>query len=198
MRVFLAGVSCVGKSAIGSSLAELLGVEFFDLDDEIEVFFGASIERLQQRFLTMDSYRKEAAKALVNVLERQGSADCVIALPPSGLMGAYWRVIKKSPGTIVALKAKPEKILERITFYDANSKPIARKLTSDAKRHYLRKIKQDISYFTRTYKRAHLQFDISGLNIEQAAYNLKEALKVTSVTLPMQTSNSSSRLRVAE
>jgi shikimate kinase len=46
MRVFLTGVSCVGKTTIGRRLAELLGMKYFDMDHEIEVFFGMSIERL--------------------------------------------------------------------------------------------------------------------------------------------------------
>jgi shikimate kinase len=49
MRIFLAGVSCVGKSAIGAQLAGLLGFRFFDLDIETERFFGISIERLRNR-----------------------------------------------------------------------------------------------------------------------------------------------------
>lgn len=62
MRIFLTGVSCVGTTTIGKKMGELLGIRFFDLDNEIESFFETSIERLR---------------------------DCLIALPPSGLMGGY-------------------------------------------------------------------------------------------------------------
>jgi len=34
MKIFLSGVSCVGKSTIGKILAEQLGHNFFDLDKE--------------------------------------------------------------------------------------------------------------------------------------------------------------------
>lgn len=44
MKVFLVGVSCVGKSAIGALLAKKLNYNFYDLDDEIESFFDTSIE----------------------------------------------------------------------------------------------------------------------------------------------------------
>ena len=178
MRVFLTGVSCVGKTTIGRRVAELLGVKFFDLDHEIESFFGTSIERLQKKFRTIHSYRKEAARALVHLLNRPDSRDSVIALPPSGLMGGYLEVLKKSTGTAVALNDKPENILERITFYDRDSKLIDKNLTADEKRLYLREIKKDISYFRESYERADLQVDISGLNIEQAAGKVKEALEV--------------------
>ena len=177
MRVFVTGVSCVGKTTIGRTLAELLGVKFFDLDHEIETFFGTSIERLENKFLTIHSYRKEAAKALVHLLNRPDSRDSVIALPPSGLMGGYLRVIKKSAGTSIALHDKPENILERIRFYDIDSKPIDKDLTADEKRLYWREIKKDITFFRKTYERAQLQVDISGLDIRQAAGKVKEALE---------------------
>ena len=49
MRIFLAGVSCVGKTAIGARLAGLREFRFFDLNIETERFFGMSIERLRNR-----------------------------------------------------------------------------------------------------------------------------------------------------
>jgi shikimate kinase len=39
MQIFLTGVSCVGKTTIGKRIAEVLGIKFFDLDQEIEIFF---------------------------------------------------------------------------------------------------------------------------------------------------------------
>ncbi len=44
MWIFVAGVSCVGKTTIGAKLAALLGMRFFDLDLEIEDFFATTIE----------------------------------------------------------------------------------------------------------------------------------------------------------
>jgi len=89
MRVFLAGVGCVGKTTVGKELAALLGVNFFDLDHEIETFFDTCIERLQNQFLTIHSFRNEAAKSLLHLLNRPESQHSVIALTPSGLMGGY-------------------------------------------------------------------------------------------------------------
>lgn len=177
MRIFLTGVSCVGKTTIGKKIGELLGVGFFDLDNEVEIFFETSIERLQNKFLTLHSFRNEAAKALVYLLSRPESRDCVIALPPSGLMGGYLRAIKKGRGTIVALTDKPENILARIRFYDIDSRPIEKNLTPKEKKLYLREIKKDIRYFRTSYHQATLQVDISGLNADQAALKIKEAIE---------------------
>lgn len=177
MRVFLIGVSCVGKTTIGRRLSELLDLGFFDLDEEIESFFGTSIERLQSRFITMHSFREEAAKALARLLARPGSRECVIALPPSGLMGGYLRVLKKSPGIRVVLRDLPERILERLMFYDVDSRPTEKSLTAAEKRIYLREIKKDITYFRNSYERADLQVDISGLDVLEAAQRVKLALE---------------------
>ena len=174
MRVFLTGVSCVGKTTIGAKLAALLGYSFFDLDDEIERFFGTSIERLQNRFLTMHSYREEASKALIHILTQADSEDSVIALPPSGLMGGFWRVVKKAKGTVIVLTDGPENILQRITFYDIDSRPIHKHLTEKKKRLYLREIKKDITYFRKTYGRADAEVNISGLTPDMAVVRVKE------------------------
>ena len=183
MRVFVIGVSCVGKTTIGARLAELLRCQFFDLDQEIERFFGTGIERLRNRFLTMHSFRDEAAKALVHLLSRPNSRDCVIALPPSGLMGAYLRIVRRAGGTSVVLNDKPENILERIRFYDMDSRPIEKVLTQDEERLYLREIKKDLSYFRQSYDRGDLQIDISGLDGIGAARKVKEALVATAIKI---------------
>ncbi|MFC1896129.1 shikimate kinase [Thermodesulfobacteriota bacterium] len=177
MRIFLTGVGCVGKTTIGKIMGELLGVRFFDLDNEIESFFETSIERLQDRFLTIHSFHNEAAKALMHLLSRQESQDCVIALPPSGLMGGYLRAIKKANGITVAVTDKPENILERIRFYDRDSRPIEKKLTPKEKKLYLKEIQKDITYFRTSYQRANLRVDISGLDQDQAAGKVKEAVE---------------------
>jgi shikimate kinase len=88
-RIFLTGVSCVGKTTVGKELAALLRVNFFDLDCEVEKFFGTSIEKLQNQFLTIHSYRDKASETLAHLLARPESRPSVIVLPPSGLMGGY-------------------------------------------------------------------------------------------------------------
>jgi shikimate kinase len=177
MRIFLAGVGCVGKTTIGAKLAQLLGYRFVDLDIEIEHFFGTSIERLRNRHLTSHSFRLAASQALRHVLSREDNCNCVIALPPSGLMGGYWKVVDSTPGAIiVVLKDTPENILNRITFYDVDSNQIQRSLMDQEKARYLRQIRDDISYFSRSYKRAHASVDIANCSPNEASCKVKDAL----------------------
>src|ERR1700747_756408 len=127
MRIFLTGVACVGKTTIGAKFADLLGYQFFDLDHEIESFFETPIERLRNRYLTMYSFRADASQALIHLLARKESANSVIALPPSGLMDNYWRVVKKTAeSVIVVLQDALANILKRITFYDSDSRQISK------------------------------------------------------------------------
>jgi shikimate kinase len=167
LRVSLVGVSCVGTTTVGRILADRRGWPFFDLDDEIERHFGTSIERLQARFLTGYSYRKECAVVLDRIAT--ANSDCVIALPPSGLRDAFLRVVRRVPGVTVAIHDTPENIMERITFYDIDSRRIEKHLTDEERRLYLKEIKADISYFKRSYERADLHVTIAGLDPEASA-----------------------------
>lgn len=69
----------------------------------------------------------------------------------------------------VVIEDKPENILERITFYDIDSKLIEKHLTEEEKRLYLREIKKDITYFKKSYQRADLHTDIAGLDAKASA-----------------------------
>jgi shikimate kinase len=177
LRIFISGVSCVGKTAIGSKLAELLDCPFYDLDEEVETFFSTPIEILQNKLLNMHSFRKEASKAFVHLLNQKKSENAVISIPPSGLMSYYWQVLKKSEGITIVLFDKAENILKRITFYDKHSHRIQKTLSKEESMFYLKDIKNDMSYFRTSYKRANIWVDISGLDIVQSAIKVKEELE---------------------
>jgi shikimate kinase len=171
MRIFIGGIACVGKTAIGASLADFLKRRFYDLDAETERFFGTSIERLQNSHLAPHDFRRDVAKALQHLLSLEESRNCVIALPPSGLMGPCWKVVQKvQDAVIIVLDDTPENILGRIVFYDIDSQKINKILTDDERRHYLREIRSDLRYFKRSWQKAHLVVDIAGcFNAEDAA-----------------------------
>jgi shikimate kinase len=178
MRIFIGGVACVGKTTIGARLADFLRRRFYDLDVETERFFGTSIERLQNSHLAPDGFRHDVAKALQHVLSLEESRSSVIALPPRGLMGPCWKVVQKVQDTvIIVLDDTPENILERVTFYDIDSRKIDRTLSDNERRHYIQEIRGDIGYFKRSWKKAHLVVDIAGcFDAEDAACRVLEAL----------------------
>lgn len=167
MRVFLAGVSCVGKSTVGARLAELLDVPFFDVDIEAEQFYGTSIRRLQDSYTVQAELLIAVSKVLEHMIRRED--DFVAALPPFGLMGAMWPVIKDSGSTVILLNDTPKNILKRIIFFDLDSNPINRVLSDEERNYYYEGIKDDIRYFRRSYRRASFEVDISGCDAEGAA-----------------------------
>src|SRR6516165_1900547 len=128
MRIFLAGVSCVGndwRKAGGTSQNC-----FFDLDVETERLYGMSIERLRDRHLRSHGFRLVVSQALRHVLPREDGCHCVIALPPGGRLRALWSVVNITrDATTIVLSDTPENILRRITVYDVESRPLQKKLT---------------------------------------------------------------------
>ena len=177
MKICLVGVSCVGKTTIGKRLAERLGYTFFDLDTEIEHAFGTSIERLKAELLTEYSFRQKASLVLKHIASQQEKPHCVVALPPSGLMAPYYRVLKQGACVTIALHDRPENILARITFYDRDSHPIHKALSATDKAYYLREISADITYFGQSHRQANWQVDIAGLGIEGSVAKIEALLR---------------------
>jgi shikimate kinase len=94
-------------------------------------------------------------------------------------MGGYLRVIRKSTGITVALSDTPENILARIRFYDIDSNPIEKVLTTEERKDYLKEIKKDITYFRSSYKRADLAVDIAGLDVVDAARRVRREVETS-------------------
>jgi shikimate kinase len=176
MRVLLTGVTCVGKTTIGPKLAELLGIPFFDLDLEVEAFFHDTIPRIQARYARMTGYRGQVCRVLKTILARADAKDCVIALPPRGLMAPYWNVVKESRSTIVVVQDDPINILNRIIFLDDDNRLIDKQLSPRERALYLEEIKKAMKYFGRSYAKAHLRVHINGLGPVEAAKQIKLAL----------------------
>jgi shikimate kinase len=128
-------------------------------------------------------FRMAASQALKHVLAREDSCNCVIALPPSGLMGGYWKVVNRTQdATIVVLQDAPENIVKRCTFYDIDSRPIQKNLTDREKILYIRDIKLDITYYKRSFQRAHVLVDIAGCDPDEASRKVKAALTPAQLT----------------
>lgn len=166
MKVFLVGVSCVGKSTIGAELAKKMKYGFYDLDIEVESFYGKSIGEMKTECLTEHTFREKASKVLKKIIDENEVGDMVIVLPPSGLYAHYYKLIKQTGGMVIALHDSPENILARITFYDHHSRRIEKRLTEREKKGYLKEIRSDISYFRRSYKKADHHVELNGLDVK--------------------------------
>jgi shikimate kinase len=95
-------------------------------------------------------------------------------------MGALGKVVSGTrDAATVVLRDTPDNILRRISFYDVESRPIHKSLTDHERGFYLREIKRDIAYFSRSFGRADVSVDISDCSLEDAARRVQEAVTPT-------------------
>jgi len=168
MIIYLTGISCVGKTTVGKMLAAKMGYSFFDVDEEVERYYQKPIERIQEECFSMNGFREKASVVLDNILSNNDNT--VISGTPAGLKFSFLQVYKKRKKKMeivsIHLKDTPENILNRLTFYDKDSRPITENLDESKKKRYLMKIISDYNYFKDSYERADLQIDIKDICLE--------------------------------
>ena len=86
-------------------------------------------------------------------------------MTPFGLFREYMSVLEKHPDVItVWVKDRAKNIMERLTFYDEESKLIPDYDYRKNYNHYFNEVKEDIEYFRATHKKAKIHFNINGMN----------------------------------
>lgn len=171
MIIYLVGIGCVGKTTIGKLLADRLGFSFYDFDDEIEKYFGKPIEYIMEEYIYPYDFRSNTRIVLHDLLNKKENA--IVAGISSGFRDVYLREYKKSrkeSGNIfisIYLSDMPGNILERLTFYDKESKLMDVKLSEKEKRLYFIDIKKDITFFKRFNRRADHEFNVDGLTLDE-------------------------------
>jgi len=178
MRLFLSGVSCVGKTTVGKQLADEIEYKFFDLDEEVESYYGKPIEFLKKEFFTMDAFRQKAALVLEGIIA-SNLDNYIIALPPSGFKDVYWKKLQMVNPVTIVLADRAKNILQRLEFFDQYSKPLPRReLTELEKAHYLREISLDMKYFGRFYSKANYRIKVAGRGGDEVVREIRMMLKL--------------------
>ena len=173
MRIYIVGIACVGKSAIGKVLADKLNYTFIDFDLEIEKQFGEHISTIRNRCFNGHGYREAVKHILQNIL-MEYKDNIVIAMPPGGMFSQYLNILKKNPDVLtISLKDSAKNILNRLTFYDDESRLIDEEIVNDSNRDaYYKDVKEDIEYFYTTHRKTKMKFQIKGMNVEQSSEKL--------------------------
>lgn len=179
MKIYLVGISCVGKTTIGRLLADYLGFTFYDLDDEVQKYYQKPIEIIQNECLSMNGYRQKASVVLDKLLKIQENS--VISGTPAGLRDSYLQVYKKHKKEINLISVNiidtPENVLDRLTFYDIDSKLLDIELIANEKKKYLKKIIVDLNYFKKSLSRADLQISIENMSLTEIPELISNQLK---------------------
>ena len=185
MILYLVGVGCVGKTTIGRLLANKLGCQFYDVDEEVERYYNKPIEKIQNESFSMNGYREKASIVLDRIFTN--NIDMVIAGTPSGLKYAYLSVSRKHKKNkninSIHVMDEPKNILSRIEFYDIDSNPITVILDEKLGIKYMRAINSDYNFFKDSYKRADIQIDISNLALENIPLEIIKRLKLLNEVL---------------
>ena len=108
--IFLTGFSGSGKSTIGPLLANSLGFEFIDLDREIEISAGKSINRI----FTEDgeaAFRKLELRTLEHISQQE---KMVVSLGGGVLENDRCFDLVRKHGTLIYLKSSPEVLSSRL------------------------------------------------------------------------------------
>lgn len=109
--IAIVGLMGVGKTTIGTKLAEKIGYYFIDSDQEIEDLEGISISQIFSNF--GEKYFREVEKKIIaeRILRNE---EMVLSLGGGAFIDEETRKILKEKATIIWLKAPLEIILYRI------------------------------------------------------------------------------------
>lgn len=117
-NIVLIGFMGAGKTEVGRSLAERLGMDFFDVDAEIEKGQGRTVWEIFYTE-TEEGFRRIEAKEIESAALLDGY---VIACGGGAVLRPDNVAALKSHGTFVYLKADPAELAERLR--DDTSRPL--------------------------------------------------------------------------
>lgn len=108
--IVLVGLMGAGKSTVGRRLAEHLGVDFFDSDDEIVKAAAMSIPEIFEKF--GEQYFRDGEKRVIARLLSQ--EPCVLATGGGAFMSEEIRMLIAENGVSVWIEADLETLWDRV------------------------------------------------------------------------------------
>lgn len=152
--VFLIGYMCSGKTTLGRALASRLGVDFVDLDEEVESRAGRSITRI----FTEDgevAFRRLEAETLDDIIARYGATSAVVAV--GGGTPCHGTNIERmnAAGLTVHLVTTVDRLIKRLEEGRASRPLVADKTADELRRFVVDALIDRVPY----YDRAEAVFD---------------------------------------
>ncbi len=156
MKIFLFGVSNVGKTTTGKLLADQLGIAFYDLDDEVKSRLQMSLEEFVN---TADlRWRDQKRGRIIKEIIRSGGKDFVLAVTPISYTDNFRTRIVSEDILSIELYDTPENIFSRLIFSDEDDKIYHDDVyKNEHKEHYLNEIQADLDWYGKIYDRIGIQ-----------------------------------------
>ncbi|MCX7798155.1 MAG: shikimate kinase [Melioribacter sp.] len=155
MRIYLTGFMASGKSTIGPILSNVLGLEFYDLDQEIEEHEKSSIVEIFEKkgepyFRNVESEILKKIAQKDNIIVSLGGGTITI---PQNLE------LMKNTGKIIYLKVSPEDIYKRLK--SKTDRPLFRDLVlkEASKEDFIKRINELLEKREPFYNKADLIID---------------------------------------
>lgn len=164
-RLCLIGLSGAGKSSLGRLLSERTGVQFLELEDEVEKLSGMPLSEVRDSY-GLDGYRKLEKKALEAVVVEHRS---VIVAIPADLVSSpevYRFLLRKF--TSIWLKATPEEHISR-------ARALADGDSRESQAHAIGELRAILSHREALYANADQMLNTSGRSIVQSLQELHDA-----------------------
>lgn len=169
MNVVLIGFSCSGKSSVGRALAELLGWEFVDTDEEVERAAGRRIERIfaEEGEAAFRRMEEEAVRQALSAGPR------VVAVGGGAVMNPVSRRAMRDGHLVVLLDAEVETIHRRLMAAEADTpRPL---LASADPRERIRRLKSQREAIYR--EAAHLRLSTDGDGVQETVERLRDVVR---------------------
>lgn len=109
-RIFLIGPMGSGKTTVGRALSELLGLEFVDLDQQIEARCGVEVDRIFE-IEGEAGFRQRETDMLLDLSERP---NMVLATGGGSVLNPDNRAVMRRQGLVLWLRTSVDQQLERL------------------------------------------------------------------------------------
>lgn len=156
--IFLTGFSGTGKTTVGKALAFQMGRIFFDVDQELELLSGKSIEAL---FADETQFRKLESQILSSLAM---TSESVVALGGGALLSFANQRTVADAGYVVYLESGVERLKENL-----RNQKLARPLLKDLSDERIQKLFEEREP---GYKSSHQEVKTDGLSVSEICHQI--------------------------
>ena len=174
MDIMLFGISNVGKTTVGRILADKLGYDFYDLDEEIRAKYEMTQQEFLDTYLWLYERDRMRGEMIGEILGREGSK--VIAVTPMYYSKFFSKYLKKGMALGIELQDTVENIFNRTIFTDEYDRVYedSAEYREAHRKYYLKEIKKDITFYKKSFEKIGNTFQINNDPPEVAADRLIE------------------------